>query len=356
MWILRRYFIKEFIKFLLIFLVSFTALSIVAEFFDKANEFYSKKAPLYVVIQYLLLQSPGVMLYALPFAILFSILITIGIASKWREVIIIRASGGSTKTFFANFLVIGVVFTLLALLLGETIVPDMTRKAALLRKVEILKESPKIEYKEEALWLKGLDKSLIRIDGFIADKNKVLRTSIFTFSSYFGLEERIEAEEAEWKNGTWELKNVRVFDFRNNTTKRYKTLVSNAIDEPKIFREEMRKPEEMNFAELYTYYHRLEKSGFRNLKYAVSLYEKLSYPAINFIMVLFGISLALNSRWGGGIKAAGFGVIVSIMYWIIYSTGISLGNIGVLPPWFAPWICPLIFGITGSLMYRNIQE
>src|SRR4030067_2778341 len=122
--ILRRYFLKEFIKFLLIFLFCFTALSIVAEFFDKANDFYSHEASIYLIIQYLLLQAPGVMLYALPFAIMFSILITIGIASKWKEIVIIKASGGSVKMFFTHFLVLGVAFTILSALIGETVVPD----------------------------------------------------------------------------------------------------------------------------------------------------------------------------------------------------------------------------------------
>lgn len=354
--ILRRYFLKEFFKFLLIFVFSFTALSIIAEFFDKANDFYSHEASISLIIQYLLFQSPGVILYALPFAILFSILITIGIASKWKEIVIIKASGGSVKVFFTHFLVLGVVFTILSALIGETVVPDLARRAEYIRKVKIMKEEPKIIYKEEALWLKGLDKSLIRIDGFVADENKILKTSIFSFSSSFGLEKRTEAEEAVWKDGGWDLMNVTVFDFVSNTTKRYKTLRTNVIDEPKIFKEEAMRPEEMNFLELYSYYKRLEKAGFKNLRYIVRLYEKVSYPTINFFMALFGISLALHSRWGGGIKAAGFGVIVSIMYWVISTTALSLGNIGLLPPSLASLICPAIFGITGSIMYMNIKE
>ena len=107
------------------------------------------------------------------------------------------------------------------------------------------------------------------------------------------------------------------------------SLISTAIDEPKIFRDEMRKPKEMNFTELYQYYSRLEKAGFKNLKYMVRLYEKLAYPTINFIMILFGLALALS---------------------------VSLGNTGFIPPWFAPWIGPMAFGIAGSVLYFKIAE
>lgn len=353
---LRRYFLREFVKYFAIVLFTLTAISIIAEFFDKATEFYSKKPPLNLIVQYLLLQAPRVMLYALPFASLFSILITIGIASKWKETIVIKASGGSTKKLFSCFLAVGVILTLSALFLGETVVPAATRKASWVRKVRILRESPKILHSKQALWLKGTDGSLIRIDGFIEDENRILKTSIFSFNPSFGLRKRIEANEAEWINGAWNLKDVKVFDFQNDTTSKYDSHISTSLEEPKVFREEMKKPKEMNFMELYTYYSRLERAGFKNLKYSVRLYEKLAYPTINFVMIFLGLAIVLNSRPGGGIKAAGLGIIVSVLYWLLYSISISLGNTGVLQPWIAPWISPLVFGIAGCIMYFQIKE
>jgi lipopolysaccharide export system permease protein len=354
--IFRRYFLNEFFKFFIIFLLCFTAISIVAEFFDKATEFYREKPPVHIIILYLLLQAPRVILYALPFASLFSILLTIGMASKWRETIIIKASGSSTKRLFSSFLVLGALISLTALVLGETVVPDATRKATYIRKVNILRQLPKIMERRDALWLKGLDGSLVRISGFVEHDNRILKTSIYTFSPSFGLEKRIEADEGEWEDGKWNLKDVTVFDFRNNTTRNYGSFLSTSLEEPTIFSEEMKKPQEMNFMELYAYYSRLEKAGFKNLKYTVRLYEKLAYPTINFVMIIFGIALALNASWGGGIRAAGLGVIISVLYWLLYSVSISLGNTGVLQPWLAPWISPILFGIAGSFMYMRIRE
>lgn len=354
--ILRRHFLKEFFKFFFVVLLGLTAISVVAEFFDKASEFYTEKPPLHLVIQYLLLQTPRVILYVLPFASLFSILMTIGMASKWNEMVIIRASGSSTKRLFSFFLVLGVIISLVALLLGETVVPAATQKASWIRKVKILKQSPKIVHRKKALWLKGQDNSLVRISGFVEDGNRVLKTSIFKFTPSFGLDKRIEADGAEWVGDAWALKNVKIFDIGNNVTERHDSLMTNMLEEPKIFREEMKKPKEMNFLELHAYYSRLQKAGFKNVKYIVRLYEKLAYPAINFVMVLFGISLALNSNWGGGVRAAGLGIIISIVYWLSYSVSISLGNTGMLQPWLAPWLSPIVFGIAGGIMYSKINE
>ncbi len=356
MTIFQKYYLKEFFRYFAIILLTFTSITIIAEFFDKAPEFYREKPPVILIIKYLLFQTPRSLLYALPFTSLFSILITIGISSKWSETIAIKASGCSTRKLFSSFLILGIIITLLALFIGETIVPAATSKAAWIRKVQILKESPRISHREDALWLKGLDGSLVRIAGFVEDESKILKTSIFSFNSSFGLEQRIEADSAEWINGKWDLKNVTIFNFQNNTSMKLVSLTTSAIEEPKIFREEIKTPDEMNFMELYTYYDRLENAGFKSVKNLVRLYEKLAYPTINFVMIIFGIALALNAKWGGGIKAAGLGVIASTIYWLIYSISISLGNTGILQPWLAPWISPALFGIVGCYLYLQIQE
>ncbi|MBC8414173.1 LptF/LptG family permease [bacterium] len=195
MTILKKHFLKEFFKYFAILILSFTAIAVIAEFFDKAPEFYPADPPVILVVQYLLLQAPRVLMYALPFASLFSILITIGIASKAREITTIKASGCSTRKFFSYYLVIGVIMSLAALLLGETLVPAATKMATEIRKIKILKQSHIITLREQSLWLRGIDSSLIRIDGFVEGDNRILRTSIFSFDSSFNLEKRIEAQE-----------------------------------------------------------------------------------------------------------------------------------------------------------------
>lgn len=354
--ILRRYFLKEFFKFFLIFIFSITSILLIAEFFDKADEFYANKSPLYLTLQYLIYNCPKFILYASPMASLFAILITIGIASNLKETVAIKAGGGSLKKLFAAFLVLGAIISVFTFVVGETIVPAATRKAAYVRNVKILKRSPVITFREEALWLKGLDGSLIRIRDFVQDSDKILQTSIFSFDPNFKLEKRIESEEAEWADGAWKLKNSTVFNLDTRMREQHDILVSNAMDEPKIFKEEVKKPDEMNFMELKDYYNRLEKAGFKNLKYKVQLYEKLALPTVNFVMIVFGVALALNTRWGGGIRAAGLGIVVTIFYWLAYTVSTSLGNAGAIMPWLAPWIGPVVFGITGSLMYVNIKE
>lgn len=354
--ILRRYFLKEFFKVFIIVILSVTAILVVAEFFDKIDEFYEKKAPIHLIINYLLLRAPKSLSIVSPIASLLSILFTISIASKWKETVAIKAAGGSLRKLFSSFLVVGAIITVSVWIFSETVATMANRKASYVRNVKILKRPSRIIYREGALWIKGLDGSLIRIRDFVEDKNRILKVSIFSFNTSFKLIKMIEADEAEWVHGRWELKNVVVFDINNNIRIRHDILVFKGLEAPAIFREEMTKPEEMNFLELYSYYKRIENAGFKNLKYLIELYGKFAYPTVNFVMILFGLALSLNARLRGGLRAAGLGLIVIISYWFIFSICLSLGYAGTVPSPLAPWISPILFGIAGGYMFGKIKE
>lgn len=354
--VIKRYFLSGFFKYFFIIILTLSGIMMIAEFFDKADEFYSDKTDFITVIQYLLLLTPRFLVYSSPIASLLSILIIIGISSRWGETIALRAAGESMRRHFSSFLIISLFITISAFLVNEVIVPASTRKATWIRNTKILKLPQRITYGEDVLWFKGLDGSIIRIGDFVEDRDTILKISIFNLDKDFRLIKRMEAEKGEWKGDGWMLEDVTVYDINEGRAIGHKTLSTSAIEGPDIFRKEVKIPEEMNFIELYRYYSRLERAGFKNAKYIIRLYEKLAYPVINLIMVLFGISIALNTRFGGGIWATGIGIITIALYWLIYSISISLGNTGAIPAWTAPWIGPILFTIVGTVLFLRIKE
>ena len=100
----------------------------------------------------------------------------------------------------------------------------------------------------------------------------------------------------------------------------------------------------------------MKKSGFRNTKLIVDLHSKISYPLINLFMILLGISLSINRKIGGGLFAAGLGLLISTVYWFTYTLMLSMGYAGVVSPIIAAWIVPIIFGIAAIYLFRKIPE
>jgi lipopolysaccharide export system permease protein len=128
------------------------------------------------------------------------------------------------------------------------------------------------------------------------------------------------------------------------------------LGSPNLFSENIDKPEEMGIAELYRYMQRLKKAGFRNTKLAVDINSKISFPLINFFMILLGISLSLRINLGGGLFSAGLGLLLSLCYWFGFTLSLSLGYAGILPPVLAAWIVPVVFGSAAVYLFAKMPE
>ncbi len=59
---------------------------------------------------------------------------------------------------------------------------------------------------------------------------------------------------------------------------------------------------------------------------------------------------------GSGIITIGIGLIITILYWLVYSFFMFMGYSKILPPFISPWITPLIFGFVSIRLYYAIKE
>jgi lipopolysaccharide export LptBFGC system permease protein LptF len=95
-----------------------------------------------------------------------------------------------------------------------------------------------------------------------------------------------------WDGATWKLKEVTLTTIESNSTVRLPERDFTGIESPSIFREDIWKVEEMTILELMAYQRRLKEAGFKNIKFTVDISSRLSYPLINFFMLLIGIALS----------------------------------------------------------------
>jgi lipopolysaccharide export system permease protein len=118
----------------------------------------------------------------------------------------------------------------------------------------------------------------------------------------------------------------------------------------------MQKPEEMTMRDLFAYTKRLKEAGIKNIKLTVDIYARLSYPLINFIMLILGVSLAARGEQKSGLMIMAVGICVSVLYWFGYTASLSLGYTGILPPLLAAWLVPAVFGIGTMYLFQRIPE
>ena len=361
--ILTRYYLKEFFRYLAASLAILASIFMLLEFIGEINDIYEDKPAITLVLIYFALRVPRFILFVLPMASLFSTLLTIGFASKWKEMVAIKSAGGGVKKVFSPFIVVGIGLTLLSLLLSESLVPWATTEAKELRYSKMQHRRVKVMFKDGELWLRGTEGSLIYIRNFAYYEGMAYQVSTFRFEDDFVLKDIIEAQNARWnkERKRWELNNVKIFNTEDNKIVdnkivHYNSLPFEILEPPETLVKEIKAPEEMNILELYRYYEKIRESGYHNVKYEVDLYGKLTFPIMNFVMIMFGLSLSLQDMIRSGILAMGIGVIVIILYWVFYSVTMMLGYAELLPPWLAPWISPVLFGAGGTFLFKHLKE
>ncbi len=373
MLIIQRLYIKEFLTVLTILTIGLSVVFSIIGLVDRIDNFMPHKPSVSLLLKYTLFSIPRYMHYLLPMAILLSSLFVFSQAIKRREIVIIKAAGGKMKRLLAPFLAIGIMLTFFAFILGEIIVPMFAKKNHAIKNL-IEKKEKDIAFKEGTLYVKGKDNSIVRISLYIPEKKIAKGMSIFRFDQN-GLRQRIDAEIAEWRSNKWKLKDVTLYDIEGGSASKIEEMDYYEVESPKIFQTEALKAEEMTMVELVKYQQKLSDAGFKNIKLAVDISSRLSYPLVNLFMLLLGISLSIGGdvseqrllkifssqkvkegAMGSGIIAAGLGLLISLIYWFGYTLFLSLGYAGTIPPIVAPWIVPFIFGAVSVYLYNQIHE
>jgi len=352
--IIQRLYLKDFFRLLILITLGLSVIFSLIDMIGKTDDFISAKSSVWSLVLYALLNIPSFLLYLLPASTLICSLFTFSQAFRRQEIAAIKAAGGRLKSLFYPFLAAGILLSIFAFATNDVIVPDFSRKASDLQN-RIEGKEKKSAFAGGTIWLKNNDGSPVRIDLYVDEKKIARGVSIFISGPDF-LKEQIIAEEAFWNGTTWIMTNVRIYDVVTGEIKNIKSMEYAGLESPELFTNQLKTSDEMGIYELYHYMQRLKNAGFSNLKLIIDLNSRISFPLINIFMMMLGIALSARSKRGGGLVAAGLGLLISLIYWLSYTFSLSIGYAGITPPVFAAWIIPFLFGTLATYLFIKTPE
>jgi lipopolysaccharide export system permease protein len=226
-------------------------------------------------------------------------------------------------------------------------------------RVKIKKEEPYVFFKNDRIWFKR-DNKICNIDFYDIKNDKIKNLTLIELSDNFTIQRRLDAKEGIWRNGHWLFTDVAERTFDNDGIK-YKKVYAQMRDiikeEPAVFKTIEKNPEEMGYNELKRYIDKLRHDGHSIKRYLVDLYNKISLPFVNLIMVFAAFSVGLRYTKTKHISKGIFlGISVGIIYWFFHSVALSFGYSEIFPPLFAAWFANLLFfsmGIIGIVTLRT---
>lgn len=355
--ILDRYIVREFLGIFAFSLAIFIALSAIVDLFDRLSRFLD--VPGMVIIQYYANRLPWFGFQVLPVAVLLAALFSLGRMARHNELLAMKMGHLSAFRIVAPLLVLGLVVSFAALILGESIVPHMNERALNAYRVKVQKISPFQRTRDNDIWYRAKGNRFLHISLLDITAGHIRGLTLFELSPDFALLRRIDAREARWQDGRWVLQNGEISWTKPDGTYRVDPFTSLTLyldEKPADLAQVVRESEEMSSAELREYIERLAKTGVNSVRHQVDLAAKGSAAFTSLVMALIGIAFAFRTGKRGVMTWTGACVIVAVCYSILNSFAISLGRGGVLPPIVAAWLPNALFTAAGLASVLRIKS
>lgn len=357
---LQRYVQREFLK---IFLICFSGLLstyFLVEFFQNVDLFLDYPSPVRYKMLYFLLKMPQFIYHVTPVAVLVSVLITLGILNRNRELIAVKSSGIMLYHVCYPLVLWGLIISGLVFINNEFVVPHTERQKNFIKNVRIKGRPMRSVFRQNRVWYYGEDNTIFNIQLLDPAEEKLEGVTVFRFDpSHSRLRERVDARRAAYRDGAWILSEGTARIFGEDGTVETTSFSEKRLETPETpgdlsqYRED---PDSMNYPSLAEYIVKLERSGFNTVKYVVDLYTKTSVPLISLVIAILAIPFAFRARPSGGIVASlGMSLALGFSYWILISMGISLGHAGKVPPLIASWGPNIFFLMVGVYLWLHME-
>ncbi|HEY4707060.1 MAG TPA: LPS export ABC transporter permease LptG [Thermodesulfobacteriota bacterium] len=354
---LQKYMLSEFLKLLAIATAGFLVVFITVDLFENMDNLIKHQVPFFAAFSFFLYKVPFIAGQILPVAILVATLVSLGIFSKHGEITAMKAGGVRLLKAVTPLLAAGLVLSFGVILMNEYVSPAAMKKSDIFRKKWFGAQEG--TFGREGLWVKT-ESGILNVKHVDFTRNTLNGVTYFIIDKPFKLTSRIHSRQAAWQDERWVAENATVWTFTPEGEARMDVragLALTGVSEPEELVNLENFQQNMSFNDLREYVNDLEDEGYEASKYKIDLWGKLTFPLVNFIMVLVGIPFALKTgRYSGIASGVGLSIIIAFSYWGVYALTRSLGQSQMLPPLVAAFFPDILFLAIGALMMGYVRE
>lgn len=353
--IIDRYIAKLFIAFFLGGLSVFVVLFVTVDFMTNISRY---GAPGSSVARYYALFVPGIAYQMMAVSCLLGTIFTLSTLNKNNELVALFSTGMSLARVSTPILVLVVVISSVSFWLNDRLLPTINQKKSYIEYVEI-KKKPGLysTVKSDKIWYRS-GNILYNIKTLSAETNTAQGLTMYYFDSAWRLIQMITAKSVKLEGQSWTLSNGAVTLFTNDPkgtnvpmTQNFQAKTIAVSEDTGDIQKSAQSTDTLSVKELKRYIDRNKAAGLETLRYEVDFQAKFSFAFAAFVMSFLGIPFsATKARQGGTAINIGITILLAFGYYAAYSSGITLGRHGALPPIMAVWI-PNIAGIIVSIFF-----
>jgi lipopolysaccharide export system permease protein len=346
---LDRYVLREFTKIFTATAIGLPLFVIIIDLTDNLDKYLNRDLPSGKIAMSYLYWIPDSMFMALPAAVLFATVFTIGGLTRHSEITAAKASGMSFHRLVLSIFFASGLISVFAIALGELVPVTNRRRAELLeeRKFEVGADRFNFAYAAPS-------GRVYKVGSLSADRDVMEGVDIerkgrgAAYPSYV-----ITTRTARWDSlrARWMLHKGDMHiipDSVSDLVISFDSLRDNRLREtPEELTAKARSPQEMRSRELGRYIRALERSGADVNELRVEHALKFAVPITCLIIAVFGAPLATSTQRGGAAYGIGISLATTVFFLMLIQITKAVGGGGLLPPVVAAWLPNVVFGAVG---------
>jgi len=361
--IFRRYIGRDILRASFFVLLSFISIFIFFDLIAEIDEVLLGAYAAWQAVFFVMLGLPSRAVEIAPVAVLIGTLWVLSKSAYQSEFTVFRISGLIPRELVLSILSIGLPLVLLTAFLTEIVAP-----AAEKYRTQLIDRGIERGQARSGHWFRdsaGVEKNS-NVERFVNIRHFTPDRFFEQIAIYeFGRDQRfirfIEAKRGSFisdsiRGNFWRLEEVAATQFpAEGTVQVFKysglTLTSSLL--PETIGALMTPPDRMSSLELYRYIEYLKQNKQQTERYEISLWKRLVYPWVIWVMMLLALPVAFLQARSGTVGARVFaGILVGVGFHLLNSL---FAHLGVLTTWPAPLMALfpslMALGLAGFFLY-----
>jgi lipopolysaccharide export system permease protein len=354
---LDKYVFTEWLKIFCATALGLPILLVIIDLTDHLQTYLSRDIPRADIALSYVYWMPQSMFLALPAAVLFATVFSIGTFTRHSEITAAKASGISFYRLTAPILAGALLAAGLDIVIAEIVPITDVRRNDLLRESKAQSGTQRFNfayageygrvYKAQSLDVPAgrLERLQVERKGSGADYPTILVASAGA---------RYDSAAHRWTLEQGEMHVIR--DSTPNLDVSFSTMYDRRMTErPVDLMAKPRAPQEMRYAELSRFIRSLERSGGDANLLRVERALKIAIPITCLVIALFGAPLATSTQRGGTAYGVGLSLATTVTFLMLVNLTRAIGGKNLIPPDLAAWLPNVLFAVVGIYVLSRVR-
>ena len=367
--LIDTYISREYLRVFALGVLGLLGIFYVSTFIDMMDKLFRGETTMLVVLRYFVYQTPRFVYFVIPMSVLVSALVTVGVMTKNSELLVLRACGISLYRAMVPLVLFGVLASLTLFALQERVLASTNREADRL-------EAQIRGWSEQSTqltqhWRVGTAGQFYLFDVFDPKSGRFSRMHVYdvdqeawrlrsiTYVNEVVLQRQTAqaGAAAVWKGRKGWYRELSPKRRGEDVEVRYEVIGERAmaLEPSQYFESSVPLPDQMTFGELRSYISQLRASGASAIPYLVELQRKVAFPMVTLVMTLIAVPFAITTGRRGALYGIGIGIVLAIVYFIVMTVFVAMGEGGLLTPFLAAWAPNLLFSAAAAYMILTVR-